>query len=341
MGRSYFANQDVGEGEVLSRETLTYCAPNTGLNNANIDDFLGKKLFFSVKRGMPITAGLFEPEPSLSDAVIEFSRLNRVALPVRLHDLRAIEQRFPLEAFEFHLSYEEVRSEIDLGKIDPKNQYSIHLPDYISATMLMDPFSLDPLQREASLDILERTVLLAEQLQDRCKQSVPIVGSFSVVHQGLDKFFSDYSQLLSPFSQKGVEVLPQWLPPIAWYFGGSVQLEAMNSLRDVELIKLNQLSICMDVCHLIMGRNFSGFSADTLLNDLDSNIKHIHIADARGIDGEGIDFGDGEPENIDLIRRAFDFDTMKVIEVWQGHLDRGAGFHRAINKLAEFINEKS
>lgn len=129
--------------------------------------------------------------------------------------------------------------------------------------------------------------------------------------------------------------MPQWLPPIAWYFGGSVRLHAMNDLRDAELLSQHQLPVCLDVCHMIMGRNCYGFSAADLMGYLAPLVHHLHIADAAGIDGEGLAIGEGEPENIELFRRAFDFDCLKVIEVWQGHLDQGAGFRKALIKLEE------
>ena len=64
-------------------------------------------------------------------------------------------------------------------------------------------------------------------------------------------------------------------------------------------------------------------------------IGHMHIAHASGIDGEGLTFGHGDAENIELFTRALDFDRLKVIEVWQGHLDQGAGFQMALMQLWE------
>ena len=95
----------------------------------------------------------------------------------------------------------------------------------------------------------------------------------------------------------------------------------------------NNIPICLDYCHMIMGRNCFNFSAEELINKLRRLVGHIHLADASGIDGEGLHFGEGEPENLDLFRESLDFDCLKVIEVWQGHLNQGAGFHKALLKL--------
>ena len=55
---------------------------------------------------------------------------------------------------------------------------------------------------------------------------------------------------------------------------------------------------------------------------------HVHIADAIGEDGEGINFGDGELK--------FDFlskiskNLRLIIEQWEGHLDNFKGLKKAL-----------
>lgn len=341
LGRSFFASHDIEAGENLTGDSLIYRSPNTGLSCGDIGEFLGRPVVVAVRKGASITRSVFEPPTPLPTEVIEFSRKHGLALPVRLHDLAELQSQFPIGAYEFHLSFEEARSEFDVQSFDRSNRYSIHLPDYVSSTQLMDPFSPDAGQRAASLDILERTVGFAERLQGLTGQQVPVVGSFSIVHSGLESFYADHAALLKGFRARGVTVMPQWLPPIAWYFGGSVRLHAMNDLRDVTLLKNHDLPVCMDVCHLIMGRNFFGFSAEAVIQELQSNIQHVHIADAAGIDGEGLAIGEGEPENVNMIRNALNFDCLKVIEVWQGHLDQGAGFRKALLTLSSLYDDQA
>lgn len=336
LGRSYYAVRDINAGQTLGRNDLVYRSPAIGIATNEIDHYLGQTAKHSLKSGLPITPGLFRVQTSLPGTVIDFARQNQIAIPVRIHDLDAFQTLFPIGAFEFHLSYKEVLSEIDISKIDVNNRYSVHLPDYTSSTSLMDPFSPNEAQRNTSLDILDRTCNFARKLQDKCGYSVPIVGSFSQVHQSLPQFYDDHTRLLEKYSEAGIKIFLQWLPPIAWYFGGSVDLNAMNNEIDVEHILARDLPICLDVCHLIMCQNHFSLSAKGIMSKLSSNIGHIHIADAAGTDGEGLMFGDGEPGNMEVINYAFDFDCMKVIEVWQGHLDQGAGFRTALLKLSGY-----
>jgi sialic acid synthase SpsE/sugar phosphate isomerase/epimerase len=333
LGRSYFASRDIMSGETLSPDSVVYRAPSTGLGKQEIKRFWGSETVIDVKKGEPISYTVFELPEQITGEVTDFAKSHVVGLPVRLHDFTYMRSEFPIEAYEFHLSFDEVRSDIDVREFDKDCRYSVHLPDYVNSTLLMDPFSPDPFQRDTSRNILQRTVCFASDLQERTGQAVPVVGSFSVVHSTREAFFAQHAELLSDLRAGGVIVMPQWLPPVAWYFGGSVTLHAMNSIEDANLLIKYELPVCLDICHLLMGQNFFGFSAIELMQNLQENIKHIHIADAVGIDGEGIAIGEGEPGNIDVIKQALAFPCMKIVEVWQGHLDRGAGFREALKTL--------
>lgn len=333
LGRSYYIDRDMAAGEVIDRDSLQYRSPSVGVSNADIDQYIGKPVAAPLLRGTPISRSVFDIPAPLSSEIIEFSKSHSLSLPVRLHDVGSIAEEFPIGAFEFHLSFREAMSGLDIPSPDKSNRYSIHLPDYINSTQLMDPLSRDSHQRAASLDILQRTCDFATRLQQLTGKPVPIVGSFSVVDDRLEDFYGGYAELLGGIRETGVNVLPQWLPPIAWYFGGSIRLHAMNDLVDVELMKKLELPICLDVCHLLMGQHFFGFSAQDVLQNLRANVAHIHIADSAGIDGEGLAFGEGDPGNMDVIGATMDWDCLKVIEVWQGHLDRGAGFRKALSSL--------
>ena len=339
LGRSFYAKQPISAGETIKPEQLVFRSPRVGLGQNEIQPFLKHPTVREVAPGQVLSRSVFEKTPPVSDAAIDFARSRKFAIPVRLHDLASIEQKFPVGAYEFHLSYGEVLSEIDAKQYKADNRYSIHLPDYINSTQLMDPFSADALQAERSYNILQRTVDFADALQQHTGQHVPIVGSFSVVHDSIEQFYQQHSQLVERFRQKGVSILPQWLPPIAWYFGGSVKLEAVNQPRDVELIEQYQLPICMDVCHLCMGDSVFDFEATEVIKRLSGFIRHVHIADAAGIDGEGLHFGEGDTKNMPAISSVMDLDCMKVIEVWQGHLDEGAGFAKALNRLSELFDD--
>ena len=337
LGRSYYAQKNIFAGEKVTSDKLIFRSPRVGLGKTEMNYFIGNKAVHDLSAGDVISHSVFVRGEILKEESIEFAREHKVAIPVRSHDFASMEQKFPVGAFEFHLSYGEVLSKLDAGQYSADNLYSIHLPDYINATQLMDPFSPEEKQAQASLNILQRTIDFADALQQRTGREVPVVGSFSVVHENLKEFYEQHAAMLANFREQGVSVLPQWLPPIAWYFGGSVKLEAINQQRDVDYILQHKLPICMDVCHLCMGDSVFDFNAVNMVDSLLSLIQHVHIADAEGIDGEGLHFGEGDPKNMAAIAAVMKINCMKVIEVWQGHLDDGAGFVKALNKLPELF----
>jgi sialic acid synthase SpsE/sugar phosphate isomerase/epimerase len=340
LGRSYFPIKNFKKGHFLKMSDLVYRSPNTGLDKASIKNYLNKPTYYNIKKGEVINSSLFEETMPISDEIIHLSKKIGLSLPVRFHDLKNIERLFPIGAFEFHLSFKEVLSKIDSSHINRTNKYSIHLPDYINPTNLIDPFSANIEHRALSLKIIDRTAEFAKKLQQKTGKNVPVVGSFSTVHNTREDFYIDYFKLLNKYSQQDVSIFLQWLPPIAWYYGGSVKLNVMNHLKDVEYIKKYKLGICLDICHMILGRNFYDFSADQMIDSLSDNIQHIHIADATGIDGEGMAIGTGDPKNMSLIKKSMNYNCMKVVEVWQGHLDNGAGFRKALTKLTKIYEKK-
>ncbi|QWE12798.1 N-acetylneuraminate synthase family protein [Polynucleobacter sp. AP-Titi-500A-B4] len=333
LGRSYYSKVDIHPDELVTYDQLVLRSPRVGMDRSEIGKYIGRHPIKSIKAGDVLNLSVFEKNAKISVGAIEFAKSKKIGLPVRLHDYGLMKAQFPVNVFEFHLSFGELQSSLNTSDFDKSDLYSIHLPDYINSRQLMDPFSLDQEQARDSKVILQRTVDFAMALQDLTGRDVPIVGSFSVVHENLAQFYEQHNALLSGYRDKGALIMPQWLPPVAWYFGGSVQLHAMNHKRDVDYILRHQMPICMDICHLCMGANLGDMDRLTMIETLKNNIKHLHLADANGIDGEGLHFGEGDPENLPALAAAIEYDCLKIIEVWQGHLNHGAGFAKGLESL--------
>jgi N-acetylneuraminate synthase len=61
----------------------------------------------------------------------------------------------------------------------------------------------------------------------------------------------------------------------------------------------------------------------------------LHIADAKGTDGEGLQIGEGEldfPALCELLKKVCP-DASFMPEIWQGHKNKGEGFWVALEKL--------
>ena len=65
-------------------------------------------------------------------------------------------------------------------------------------------------------------------------------------------------------------------------------------------------------------------------------IRHIHFADGYGLDGEGVQLGQGEID-LDAILPLFsDYEGTWVPEIWRGHLNHGRGFVEALEFLSRY-----
>jgi len=63
---------------------------------------------------------------------------------------------------------------------------------------------------------------------------------------------------------------------------------------------------------------------------------HLHIADAKGTNGEGVLMGTGDIDWVPTWRQICQYPNISFIpEVWQGHKDHGAGFWSALSFLAQ------
>ena len=63
----------------------------------------------------------------------------------------------------------------------------------------------------------------------------------------------------------------------------------------------------------------------------------MHIVDAKDLDGEGLQIGEGEIDFSGFVTNLNELkiDAGFIPEIWQGHKDNGRGFIEALNKLQE------
>ena len=134
----------------------------------------------------------------------------------------------------------------------------------------MDPFSADVSQKDKSIEVIKETLGFADKISDVIGKQVGVVGSFSVVNSTIDQFYFQYSNLLAEKTSQKVNLVMQWLPPIAWYFGGSVELKVLNKFSDITYLLDHEIDIVMDTSHLFMGKNYYGFDELGIVEKLKS-----------------------------------------------------------------------
>ena len=332
LGRSFFAKEPISAGAKILKTDFAYRSPRTGISAEAFRDFEGEALLKNLDTGDVLTNSHISSAAPLLNGAIEAAIELEVALPTRLHDFQEIHNKFGLQHYELHLSFEEVTRLTDFGFIPKVKGLSVHLPDYVSPNELIDPFSEDQGIKAKSLAIISKLSDVVLREQEVRQIQIPLVGSFSVGAQE-PNFYQSHFALQDNLRERGVELLFQWLPPFAWYFGGATRLHAFNEPSSAALVTEKKRLICLDISHFKLGVEYFGEPLHEVFNDLLDTSTHFHISDAAGYDGEGLPFGEGSGDIRIYLDRIMQKSGTKVIEVWQGHLNDYAGFTNAINYL--------
>ena len=311
-------------------------APRVGMSVGEyLQDYKDKPLFVNLNKGEALSKRHFTKVTSYNkDELSVFAKQNLVGIPVRLHDIDKYRELINTGVYEFHLSYTEVFSEglLDsVSKVNKDDHISIHLPDYLEGNRIVDPISTDPQTRSDSRELIKRTQEFAKYISDKINKHIPIIGSFSQrCGRKREEVLEDLFNYLGTTNAGEYKIYPQWLPVYAWYFGGSVKLDLFNHQEDIDYVNKHQLDVTLDLCHLSLSAEYSKESWLDWYNQLKERIGHFHLADAEGVDGEGLDIGSG---NIGDFSIFLDSEKIKVIEVWQGHFHDGVGFLKALDTL--------
>lgn len=343
LGSGLYFDKDYSKGTNISLERLDELSPATGLRLSDINSIDEFTLHLDAKKGDPLTRNHMNGLKSLDPDLYEFRKKHNISIPVRVHDFSNLKQRFGNGPFEFHLSFKEVNflatNFCDIEEnISIEDNFSIHLPDYINQDHLIDPLSKDKEVQEESIKLIESCIALSKSISDITGKRTLVLGSFSQRYADKDSFYSELKNFISNIeSSHEVQLLAQWLPKKAWYFGGTVILDQFCEPDDEDYVKKYKIPLCLDIAHLILSNNY--FKKDwyeSYLN-LYEITEHVHLSDAVGTDGEGVEFGTGSLKNI---KELLGFDKIKVLEVWEGHHDFGQKFEEGLNFLRNEFTKK-
>ena len=333
LGTSLYAKREIKAGERTCIEDFEIKAPRVGISPDSFTHQYNSKIIYKkLEKGKPLSIKNFSnSDEEINVDVKKFSRNKNIGLPVRLHDYLFIKDKFDLRTYEFHLSFSEALTgdfKRVVAEIDSEENISIHLPDYIPGSRLLDPISRDNEIKSISRELIQKVDKFARNIEDKISKKVNIVGSFSKCHNKTR--YDNLDEIFEYLYQTNTNILPQWLPVFAWYFGGSVKLDLFNSYEDIKYIKSNGCKICLDLSHLVMASCYYKVSWKLWYEELLPFVEHLHISDAADTTSEGLMFGDGIIGDFSNI---LSVDKLKIIECWQGHINEGEGFRQSLDIL--------
>ena len=97
--------------------------------------------------------------------------------------------------------------------------------------------------------------------------------------------------------------------------------------------------MCFDISHSMLTCNHLKKDFYAFCEKIAPHTAYLHLGDASGVNGEGLQIGEGE---IDFVRLGIilnnKFENVPFIpEIWQGHKNKGQGFWIALEKLKGLI----
>lgn len=347
LAKSLVASHDIAEGTVLADKDIIVRSPGQGLSPIHLPKLIGRRLGRSMKMD-----DYFFTSDVESDAVKPraYSFGRPWGVPVRFHDALNFIDRSSPDIVEFHLSYEDMER-------DPFNYFSgtyeigfvVHAPELFSGSRLMDLASPDEDYREFSIQQTQKVIDVTRALKRYFPTTArpPIVaniGGFST-HEVLPestkpRLYETFARSLAQLDTEGVELIPQTMAPFPWHFGGQRHQNLfIYPDESARICRELGLRMCVDVSHTKLASNHFGFDFIGGIATLGPYTAHYHLGDAKGVDGEGLQIGEGDID-FELLGKTMAThapDATFIPEIWQGHKNFGEGFWIALKRLEPFL----
>lgn len=342
--KSLVALKPIAAGQLIERSMIGAKAPGTGLTPQRLHDLVGR----NAPRAMEVD-DLFQPSDLGgvgAAAAVEVPPFGKWGMVVRYHDFESVLQYEP-ECLEFHLTHKDTTLDVPHERLEQfadvlrHKTLRVHSCEYIGEK-LFDLCSKYPDIRKASADTLQRVVDITAELSRHFDGSDPYivvnVGAMSLRDEVRDTEIDVEAmyEIVRDLELHNTHIMMQTMPPNPWYFGG--QWKGHYFLDAQELIDFCEATgqfVCLDLSHAQMSCSFRGEDLVEYAARLRPYVKHLHIADAQGIEGEGVQIGEGDVDFAGFFKAYEGYDGTWIPEIWQGHVNGHEGARAALAELSE------
>ncbi len=343
LAKSIVSSKSLSKGHIITKDDILIRSPGLGLSALKLNDLLGKELSHDMEEEDYFYQSDIDGTGQNAKQY-QFSR--PWGVPVRYHDFKYYNENVNSDLIEFHLSY----SDMDLKLEDYftgtyQQEFVVHAPELFKDSQLMDLATPDDQLRSYSIQETQRVIEITKNLKKYFPKTarpliVANIGGFSrdgnISEELKQKYYEIFFQSLKELNQEGIEIIPQTMAPFPWHFGGQrYQNLFVHAEEIVKYCKEYNLRMCFDISHSCLTSNHFKTDFYHFAAQVAPYTAHLHLGDASGVDGEGIQIGEG---SIDFDRLS---DILKkecptasfIPEIWQGHKNNGEGFWIALDKL--------
>lgn len=345
LSKSVIAAVAIQQDTIIDSSMLRVASPGQGLPPYRLPELLGKRATRNISQGDFFYSSDVEQQQIEKNLTFDFPV--RWGVPVRYHDFLDYHKRITPDLFEFHLSYRDL-------SLQPKkflaetncSRLVMHAPELFENSELLDLVSDDPAYRQRAIDNLQRVVDATLQISEffplaNERLIIANVGGFSADEprkpaervQLYERFYESCERI----DFTGTELIPQNMAPFPWLFGGQRHQNIFMMPDELAAqAREHNMRYCLDLAHLQMTCFHFNLDFQNALKLLLPHSAHLHVADAKGANGEGVVMGTGDIDWPKTWAQICQYPQVSFIpETWQGHKDHGAGFWKELWFLAD------
>lgn len=343
LSKSIFTAKAIKKGAKITRTMLDIKSPGQGMSPQNIKNIVGKKINRKISKGKPLFLSDFK---KIIKPKNTYKFKSKWGIPVRLHDAKKLLKIVNPDIIEFHMSYNDLEENFNRYlSVNKSSGFLVHAPELFKDDHLLNLCSDNIKYRKLSIkylqNVINKTINLKKYFPTTVKPMIVInCGGFSkdgfLPIRSRNNYYNILSESFKALDHKGTYLLPQNMAPFPWHFGGQrYQNLFMDPNEIIKFCKKNHLYICHDLSHSHMACNHYKIDHIKYTEILSPYVKHYHIADAFGVDGEGLQIGEGTvdfPKILKVIKKSKTIQSF-IPEIWQGHKNDGEGFWIALKQL--------
>lgn len=334
LGKSLVAARAIQPGEIISPEMVAVKGPALGLSPQHYSELIGRE---AVRH-------LEEDEPFLDkDLGHEILLDSGHTLPmewgftVRFRDYTEMLAYQP-RMLEFHFTDQDLDEDYPGG--DLPLQLVVHAPEFWERS-LVDLCALDDRHRQGSIDLMQKSIDLTRRMAPHFSGTPKVVihpggMSLDTPISAKERLYDNLRRSVEALDVEGVELLLENLPPHPWYFGGQWLTNAFMDAYEIrDFIVPLGLNMCYDSSHHKLYCNWAHVDFYSQVEVLLPYIRHLHLSDGAGLDGEGLQIGEGTINWEQFFKTIKGYHGTMIPEIWRGHQRGGEGYLIAMQRLSE------